>query len=303
MTKQPERRRRVQLAVPASNERMIAKASTSKTDHVFLDLEDSVALTAKDAARELAIKSLKELQWGSITRCVRVNDTGTPFFWKDITELVTRAGDVLDTIMVPKVTSPADVQFIDRMLTLLEREAGLTRRIGIEILIEEIPGLMNVEAICAASDRLEAAILGVGDYSAAQGIDRRALNGASDYPGDMWHYARFKLIVACRNAGIQAIDGPYPDLKNGEGYRTSSRQAAILGFDGKWALHPDQVAIALEEFSPPVEEVRVARELSAVFAEAQAKGIGAVSHNGIMVDVGSIRMLKGTLRKAELFGM
>lgn len=303
MNSQPERRRRVQLAVPASNQRMIVKAAAGDADHVFLDLEDAVAPSAKDDARRLAIRSLHDLDWGRKTRCVRINDLGTPHFYKDITQLVAQAGEKLDTIMVPKVTSPGDVQFVDRLLGLLEQEAGLKRRIGIEILIEEIAGLMNVEAICAASDRLESAILGVGDYSAAQGIDRQALNGASDYPGDMWHYARFKLIVACRASRLHAIDGPFPDLKNADGYRASCRQAAILGFDGKWALHPDQIPVALEQFSPAVEEIEVAREQMALYKDAEAKGIGAVAHNGVMVDVGSVRLLRNVLRKAELFGM
>lgn len=303
MTRMKERPRRVQLAVPGSNERMMAKAAASRADHVFLDLEDAVAPNAKDSARQLVIRALHDLDWSGKLRCVRINDLASPHFLRDMTDLVTQAGDVIDTLMVPKVMSAADVQFVDRLLGMLETSAGIKRRIGIEILIEEVPGLLNVDSICAASDRLEAAVLGVGDYSASQRIDRRAINGHPDYAGDLWHYARFKLVVACRANGMQAIDGPFVDLKNHDGYRRQAREAALMGFDGKWALHPDQIAIALDEFSPGADEVAFAREVATAFAEQERQGVGAFSHNGLMVDVGLVRILRNTLVKADLFGL
>ncbi|ABE36711.1 Citrate lyase [Paraburkholderia xenovorans LB400] len=282
---------------------MMAKAAASAADHVFLDLEDAVAPSMKDSARGMVIDALHSLDWSGKVRCVRVNDLASPHFIDDVSELVAKAGTVLDTIMVPKVMTPADLQFVDRLLGMLETRAGLQRQIGIEILIEEVPGLLNVDSICAASPRLEAAVLGVGDYSASQRIDRRAINGHPDYPGDLWHYARFKLVVACRANGVQAIDGPFVDLKNLDGYRRQAREAALLGFDGKWALHPDQIAVALDEFSPSAEEVRFAREVSGAFAAHESQGVGAFSHNGLMVDVALVRLLRNTLLKADLFGM
>lgn len=303
MTRTPERPRRVQLAVPGSNDRMMAKAAKSRADHVFLDLEDAVAPNAKQVARQQVIQALHGLDWSGKIRCVRINDLGSPWFLDDVTLLMEQAGTVIDTLMLPKITAAQDVQFVDRLLGRLEQKYGLVRRVGLEILIEEVPGLMNVEAICAASERLEAAVLGVGDYSASQRIDRRAINGHPEYIGDLWHYARFKLVVACRAHGLQAIDGPFPNLKDFAGYRRQAREASLMGFDGKWALHPDQIDIALGEFSPSEEEVRFAREVAAAFKAKEAEGVGAFSHNGLMVDVGLVRMLNNTLIKANLFGL
>jgi len=303
MTRAPERPRRVQLAVPGSNDRMMAKAASSRADHVFLDLEDAVAPNAKAQARGQVVHALRGLDWAGKVRCVRVNDLSSPWFLDDVSTLVEQASDVLDTIMLPKVNRPEDVLFVDRLLALLERRSGASRRIGLEILIEEVPGLMNVEAICAASDRLEAAILGVGDYSASQRIDRRAINGHPEYVGDIWHYARFKLLVACRAHGLQAIDGPFVNLKDVDGYRRQAREAALMGFDGKWALHPDQIEPALEVFTPSTEEVRFARDVSSAFKARESEGIGAFSHDGLMVDVALVRLLNNALVKADLFGL
>nr|WP_233154865.1 CoA ester lyase [Candidimonas nitroreducens] len=282
---------------------MMAKAAASAADHVFLDLEDAVAPNAKDKARKMVVTALHDLDWAGKVRCVRVNDLASPYFLRDVIDLVSQAGNEIDTLMVPKIMKAADIRFVDRLLGMLEASAGLKRRIGIEILIEEVSGLLNVDDICASSDRLEAAVLGVGDYSASQRIDRRAINGHPDYAGDLWHYARFKLVVACRANGLQAIDGPFVDLKNHDGYRRQAREAALMGFDGKWALHPDQIGIALEEFSPAKEEVAFAREVTAAFHEQEHLGVGAFSHNGLMVDVGLVRLLHNTLLKAELFGL
>jgi citrate lyase subunit beta / citryl-CoA lyase len=299
----PERPRRVQLAVPGSSEKMIVKAAASRADHIFLDLEDAVAPNAKDSARRLVVDALRSMDWGKKVRSVRVNDLGTPWFLDDITAVVEQASDFVDTIMLPKVACPQDIQFVDKLLTLLELRHGVQRRIGIEILIEEVPGLMNVDAICAASDRLEAAILGVGDYSASQRIDRRAINGHPDYAGDLWHYARFKLVVACRANGMQAIDGPFVNLKDLDGYRRQAREASLMGFDGKWALHPDQIEVALDEFTPSQEEILFARDVVAAFEQRKKEGVGAFSHNGLMVDVGLVRMLNNVLLKADLVGL
>src|SRR5690625_339834 len=300
----PARARRAELAVPGSNERMLQRASESNADQVFLDLEDAVAPNMKAKARSMIADALMSLDWGNKTRCVRINDLDSPYAYEDITEIIRLAGKNLDAIMLPKVIAPEQIQFLDRLITMLERKHGLVENaIGIEILIEEIEGLINVEALCKASPRLEAAILGGGDYSAAQGITPKAVTGSSGYPGDIWHYARFKLVAAARAANIQAIDGPFADIRNLELYRDECRTGAILGFDGKWALHPNQIDIAIEEFSPSQQEVEQARKISAAYKEAQSKGVGAVEVDGTMVDVASVRLVSNVLKKAELFGM
>lgn len=299
----PARPRRVELAVPGSNARMIEKAAAGDADHVFLDLEDAVAPNAKAGARRTVCDALLQLDWGNKTRCVRINDLDTPYAYDDLTEVIGTAGSHVDVVMLPKVTSPEHIQFVDRLLTMLERKHGIGHTIGIEILIEEIEGLINVETLCKSSARLEAAILGVGDYSAAQGISPSAVRGTSGYPGDLWHYPRFKLVAAARAAGIAAIDGPFADVRNGELYADECRTAALLGFDGKWALHPSQIAIAKQAFSPDPEDVKRARAIAAAYADAQARGVGAVELDGMMVDVASVRLVSNVLRKADLFGM
>jgi citrate lyase subunit beta/citryl-CoA lyase len=298
-----ERARRVELAVPGSNARMIERAASGTADHVFLDLEDAVAPSAKESARRMVTEGLNDLDWGTKTRCVRINDLDSPYAYDDLTYVVANAGTNLDVIMVPKVTTPEHVLFVDRLLTMLEQRHGLKHAIGLEILIEEIAALRDVEALCQSSPRLEAAILGLGDYSAAQGISPKAVRGTSGYPGDIWHYARFKLIIAARAAGIAAIDGPFADVRNGEAYAEECRTAVILGFDGKWALHPAQVELALAAFTPDAEEVRKARAMAVAYAQAQERGIGAVEFDGAMVDVASVRLSANMLRKADLFGM
>ncbi|REG50987.1 citrate lyase subunit beta/citryl-CoA lyase [Paraburkholderia sp. BL6669N2] len=299
----PTRPRRVQLAVPGSNARMIEKAAACDADHVFLDLEDAVAPNAKVGARRTVSEALLHLDWGTKTRCVRINDLDTPYAYDDLTEVIGVAGSHLDVVMLPKVTRPEHIQFVDRLLTMLEHKHDIAHSIGLEILIEEIEGLVNVESLCKTSRRLEAAILGVGDYSAAQGIAPSAVRGTSGYPGDLWHYPRFKLVAAARAAGIAAIDGPFADVRNGAAYAEECRTGALLGFDGKWALHPSQIGIAKQAFTPDLEDVRRARAIAAAYADAQAQGIGAVELDGMMIDVASVRLVSNTLRKADLFGM
>jgi citrate lyase subunit beta/citryl-CoA lyase len=303
MTNRPRRLRRVQLSVPGSSEKMMAKAAASAADHVFLDLEDAVAPSAKVEARGKIVTALKTLDWGRKTRCVRVNDLTTRFAYEDIITVVEHAGERLDTIMVPKVLSAADVHFAATLLHQIEQKMGLKRRIGIEVLIEEVQALSNVEEICEAHPRLECVIFGMGDYSASQGIDIRSLEKQSPYPGDIWHYPRFRMTMAARAAGIDPVDGPYANFRNPDIYREECRRAAILGCVGKWAIHPAQIEIALEVFTPSQAEVDRARKLAAAYAEAEAAGIGSVNVDGVMVDAASIRILNNTLRKADLIGM
>ena len=299
----PRRLRRVQLSVPGSSEKMMAKAAASAADHVFLDLEDAVAPSAKVEARGKIVQALRTLDWGKKTRCVRINDLSTKYAYEDIIAVVEGAGEYLDTIMVPKVLSGKDVYFAATLLNQIEQKLGLKRPIGIEVLIEEVQALENVEEICKAHQRLECVIFGMGDYSASQGIDIRSIGSQSPYPGDIWHYPRFRMVMAARSAGIDPVDGPYANFRNPEVFREECRRAMILGCVGKWAIHPAQIEPALEVFTPKQEEVDRARKLAAAYAKAEAEGLGAVNVDGLMVDAASIRILNNTLRKAELIGM
>jgi citrate lyase subunit beta / citryl-CoA lyase len=292
MQTRPQRLRRVQLSVPGSNEKMMGKAAASAADHVFLDLEDAVAPSAKVEARGKVVAALRTLDWGRKTRCVRINDLSTKYAYEDIITVVEGAGEFLDTLMVPKVLSVHDVQFVAILLNQIEQKLGLTRHIGIEVLIEEVQALERVEAI-----------FGMGDYSASQGIDVRSIGGANPYPGDIWHYPRFRLVMAARSAGIDPVDGPYANFRNSEVFHEECRRAMILGCVGKWAIHPAQIEPALAVFTPRPEEVERARKLAAAYAKAEAEGLGAVNVDGVMVDAASIRILNNTLRKAELIGM
>ena len=299
----PRRARRCQLSVPGSSEKMLAKAAGSAADHVFCDLEDAVAPLAKVEARGKIISALNTLDWGKKTRCVRINDVSTQWCHDDIIEVVTGAGANLDTIMLTKPYSAADVIFLDRMLTQLEKKLGLEKSIGIEVLIEEVQALQNVEDISRSTPRLECLVFGMGDYSGSQGIDSRDIGGTGDYPGDIFHYARFRIAMAARAAGIDAVDGPYANFGNPEGYLSEAKRAKSLGMVGKWAIHPAQIALATEVFSPDPSEVAFARKLETAYREAEAQGLGAAQVDGVMVDVASLRLVRNTLDKAELYGL
>jgi citrate lyase subunit beta/citryl-CoA lyase len=298
------RLRRSELSTPASNERMIEKAASSSADLVFLDLEDSVSPNEKVAARAKVIHALKTLDWGKKTRAVRINDISTEYAYQDIITVVEEAGEYLDVLMIPKVKAARDVWWVDVLLTQIEQRLHRTRPIGLEVLIEEVEAMIHVEEIAHASSRLEALIFGPGDYSASQGIDAQYIgNDLDTYPGDLWHYARNKVVIAARAAGIDAIDGPYLDFKNADGYRRECIRAKVLGMVGKWAIHPNQIEIANEVFSPAPQEVARARAIDALYREAQAKGLGAVAYEGKMIDVAVVRNARNIIQKAELIGM
>jgi citrate lyase subunit beta/citryl-CoA lyase len=304
MTDRPRRARRVQLSTPGSSEKMIQKAAQSKADHVFLDLEDAVAPSQKRDARKKIIEGLKSLDWGKKTRCVRINDLTTEYAFEDIIEVVEGAGEHLDTIMMTKVMTPADVLFADKLLHQLEKKLKLKQRIGLEALIEEVEGLQNVDAIAKCTPRLECLVFGMGDFSASMGVTNKNVGETDGYPGDIWHYARFRLVMACRAAGIDPVDGPFADFRNPDAYREECKRSMILGCVGKWAIHPSQIDIALDVYSPKAEDVARARKLEKAYAEAEAAGLGAINVDGVMVDVASIRILRNTvLNKADLYGM
>ena len=280
---------------------MIAKAAVGAADLVFLDLEDAVAPQEKESAREPIIAGLNELDWGTKARAVRVNGPHTTWCHDDIIEIVTRAGSHLDVIIVPKVKAPRDVWFVETLLDQLEQKLRLPPgRIGIEVLIEEVEALACVEEIARCSPRLEALILGVGDLSASQGIRTGHIGDSGQrYPGDMWHYARNRMIVAARAAGLDAIDGPYANFRNDDGYRREAGWAATLGAVGKWAIHPSQIPLANEIFAPTEAEVTQAREAVAAVEAAEAAGEGAASLGGIMIDAATARIFGTVLERAQ----
>ena len=295
------RSRRSELATPASSEKMCEKSASSGADLVFLDLEDACAPVAKVGARATAVGALTQLDWGHTVRAVRVNGLDTPWCHDDIIEVVTGAGDDLDVLIVPKARTARDVWWVDVLLTQLETKLRRTRRIGLEVLIEESEGLANAAEIARSSDRLEAIIFGAGDLSASQ---RARVDGnfdpVSDYPGDFWHFARFQVVTAARAAGIDAIDAPYPAYQDPDGYRRSAVHASLLGFDGKWAIHPSQIPIANEVFSPTPDEVASARIAMDDYRNAEAEGVGAIGRDGRLVDAAHMRLAENILYKAAL---
>ncbi len=245
--------------------------------------------------------ALTEQDWGHTVRAVRINGVDTPWCHGDIIEVVTGARDALDVLIVPKARTARDVWWVDVLLTQLETKLGLTERIGLEVLIEESEGLANAVDIARSSDRLEAIIFGAGDLSASQ---RARVDGNFDpvgeYPGDFWHFARFQVLTAARAAGIDAIDAPYPAYQDPDGYRRSASHASLLGFDGKWAIHPSQISIAHEVFSPTPAEIADAEEAMEVYRRSEAEGVGAIGRDGKLVDAAHMRLAENVLYKARL---
>lgn len=303
MTERPQRLRRSQLSVPGSNPHMMEKAIASDADHVFLDLEDAVAPNAKVEARGHIVEALKTQDWGKKTRCVRINNVRTQWAYEEVITLVEEAGEFLDTIMLPKVLAARDVWWLETMLEQIELKIGLKKKIGIELLIEEVEAMMNVDEIAFSSPRLECMVFGMGDYSASQGVSVRAVGDMDPYPGDIWHYARNKMVIAAKSAGVEPIDGPYANFRNPEGYLKEAARAKSLGLLGKWAIHPAQIELANKVFSPTVEEVERARAAGEAYKKAEAEGIGAVQVGGVMIDAVAARMMENTMARAKLIGM
>jgi citrate lyase subunit beta/citryl-CoA lyase len=280
---------------------MCEKAPSSGADLVFLDLEDACAPSAKETARGIAVAALTNLDWGRTVRAVRVNGIDTPWCHDDIIEVVTGAREAVDVLIVPKARTARDVWWVDVLLTQIETKLGLTKRIGLEVLIEEAEGLTNAAEIARSSDRLEAIIFGAGDLSASL---RARVDGNFDpvsaYPGDFWHFARIQVLAAARAAGIDAVDAPYPAYKDPDGYRRSAVHASLLGFDGKWAIHPSQIPIANEVFAPTAREVEEARESMEIYRKSEAEGVGAIGRDGKLVDAAHMRLAENVMYKASL---
>ena len=292
-----QRLQRSELAVPGSNPGMIDKAADSAVDYVFLDCEDAVAPPEKEQARKNIIEALNDIDWAAKgkTVSVRINGLDTHYMYRDVVDIMEQAGDRLHTILVPKVGVRDDLYMVEAMVNQIEQAKGYTTRVGLEALIETALGMANVESIAQfatqSGGRLEAMHFGVADYAAslrARTVNVGGLN--PDYPGDQWHAALSRMTIACRAYGLRAIDGPFGDFSDPEGYKDGARRAAALGIEGKWAIHPSQIELANEVFSPPASEVEKARNIIAALREAEAQGRGAASLNGKMIDAASERM-------------
>jgi len=283
---------------------MLAKGPGIPADMVFLDLEDACAPSMKEHAREIAVAALVEQDWGRTVRAVRVNGLDTTWCHDDVIQIVSQAGRHVDVLVVPKVRSARDVWWFDVLLTQLEAKLRLPQRIGLEVLIEEAEGLGNAHEIARASDRVEALIFGAGDLSASlhARVDGN-FDPRGEYPGDFWHFARVQVLSAARAAGVDAIDAPYPAYQDADGYRRAASHAALLGFDGKWAIHPSQVPIANEVFSPTEDEIAEARAVIAEYRAAEASGVGAIGRDGRLVDAAHLRLCANTLHTAEIAGL
>ena len=296
------RLQRSELAVPGSQPGMFAKALASEADVVFLDLEDAVAPADKAQARRNVIAALQEHDFRAAgkTVSVRINGIDTHYMYRDVVDVVEQAGHRLDTILVPKVGVPADVYLVDALLSQIEAARGIEHRIGIDVLIETALGMANVEAIAQSSPRLEAMHFGVADYAASCRARTVSIGGLNpDYPGDQWHAAISRMVVACRAYGLRPIDGPFGDFKDPDGYRAAARRGAALGIEGKWAIHPSQIALANEVFTPPAAEVDRARRILTALEEAAREGRGAAQLDGKMIDAASARMARNVVEMAE----
>jgi len=286
---------RSELAVPGSNPSLFEKAAKGQADIIFLDLEDAVAPDDKEQARKNIIQGLNDLDWGSKTMMIRINGLDTHYAYRDVVDVVENCPR-LDMILIPKTGVPQDVYAIDMLVTQIEQYKKREKKIGFEVLIETALGMANVEAIAATPGRLEAMHFGVADYAASNKARTVNIGGLNpDYPGDQWHFALSRMTVACRAYGLRAIDGPFGDFSDPEGYIAGARRAAALGIEGKWAIHPSQIALANEVFSPPEKEVTRARRILEVLKEAEAQGKGAAALDGKMIDAASERMARNVL--------
>jgi citrate lyase subunit beta/citryl-CoA lyase len=300
-----QRVQRCELAVPGSNPDMFEKALNSGVDFVFLDLEDAVAPDDKLQARKNIIQAINDLDWKGhgITVSIRINGLDTQYMVRDVVDLVEQAGSKIDTILIPKVGVYSDVYMVEAMLNQLEMQQGLKNRIGIEALIETALGMANVEDIAkqgALGGRLEALHFGVADYAASNRARTTNIGGLNpNYPADQWHFAISRMTVACRAYGLRPIDGPFGDFKDPEGYIAGAKRAAALGCEGKWAIHPSQIALANEVFTPPAAEVEKAKLILVALQEAAAQGKGAAALDGRLIDAASEKMANNVVRAAE----
>ena len=299
--------RRSVLSVPGSSERMMSKAVALPADVIMLDLEDGVALEEKEDARAKIIRSLVDYDWRGRVRAYRINGLDTPFAYRDIIDVVEQGGTSVDVVVIPKVEKAADVQFVDRLVSQIELRKGLEKKIALEASIETALGMLNVREIAFASPRLEALVFGIADYGASLTMPSGGLSGHGDaeeqYPGHRWHFPLSRVVMAAKAAGLAAIDAPFGDFKDSAGLKRSCQIAASLGYDGKWAIHPDQLEIVNETFTPSDDDINLARRILQAYRKAEAAGEGATAVDGKMVDGGSIRLARITYEKARRLGL
>lgn len=297
-----QRLQRSELAVPASNPTMIDKAAESPADYVFLDLEDAVAPPEKLQARKNAVQALNDIDWAAKgkTISVRINGLDTHYMYRDVVDIMEQAGDKVHTLLVPKVGVPADLYMVEAMVNQIEQGCGVETRVGLEALIETALGMANVETIAQFGGRLEALHFGVADYAASMRARTVNIGGLNpDYPGDQWHASITRMVIACRAYGLRAIDGPFGDFSDPEGYKAGAKRAAALGCEGKWAIHPSQVTFANEVFSPPTDEVSKAERIIDELRKAENEGRGAASLDGKMIDAASEKMAQNVIDVAK----
>ena len=306
---------RSELAVPGSNPKLFEKAARSEADIVFLDLEDAVAPDEKPKARENVVRAINGVEWGTKVLSVRINGLDTHYMYRDVVDVLEQGGGRLDLVMIPKVGTPSDVYAVDMLVSQVEAAVGRSKRIGFELIIETALGMANIDAIAAASARVESLHFGVADYAASTRArttnigganpdyvmltDRDAAGARTTHWGDMWHYAISRLVVAARSNGLRPVDGPFGDFSDTPGYAAAANRAAALGCEGKWAIHPSQIAPANDAFSPAEVEVETARRVLAAMEQATSEGKGAVALDGRLIDIASIKQAEALVRKAE----
>lgn len=301
---------RCQLFGPGSRPSIFDKMAASAADVVNLDLEDSVAPSDKDAARANVIAATKEIDWGRKTLSVRINGLDTPYWYRDVVDLLEQAGPRLDQIMIPKVGNAGDIYAVDALVSSIETATGRERRIDFEVIIETAAGIAHVEEIAAASPRLVAMSLGAADFAASMGMQTTGIGGTQEnyymahegkrYWSDPWHWAQAAIVAACRTHGVLPVDGPFGDFSDEEGFRAQARRSATLGMVGKWAIHPSQITLANEIFTPSPEAVSEAREILKAMEDAEKSGAGAAVYKGRLVDLASVRQAEVIVRQADL---
>lgn len=306
----PARPNRCQLFGPGSRPALFEKMAASAADVINLDLEDSVAPSDKDSARANVIKAIGEVDWGTKTLSVRINGLDTPYWYRDVVDLLEQADERLDQIMIPKVGCAADIYAVDALVTAIETAKGRDKKIAFEVIIESAAGIAHVEEIAAASPRLEAMSLGAADFAASMGMQTTGIGGTQEnyymlhegqkHWSDPWHWAQAAIVAACRTHGILPVDGPFGDFSDDDGCRAQARRSATLGMVGKWAIHPKQIAISNEVFTPSDTAVAEAREILAAMEQAKANGEGATVYKGRLVDIASIKQAEVIVRQSEM---
>ncbi|EAQ24528.1 L-malyl-CoA/beta-methylmalyl-CoA lyase [Roseovarius sp. 217] len=306
----PARPNRCQLFGPGSNTKLFEKMAASAADVINIDLEDSVALTDKGIARQNTIQAINTVDWGKKYLSVRINSLDSPFWYRDVVDLLEQAGDRLDQIMIPKVGCGADIYAVDALVTAIEAAKGRAKRISFEVIIESAAGIAHVEDIASASPRLQAMSLGAADFAASMGMQTTGIGGTQEdyymlregqrYWSDPWHWAQTAIVAACRTHGLLPVDGPFGDFSDDEGFRAQARRSATLGMVGKWAIHPKQIAIANEIFTPSDAAVQEAREILAAMEEAKSRGEGATTYKGRLVDIASIKQAEVIVKQSEM---